>query len=548
MQILLFIAGLGLLLLAMRMLEQALGKFGEGRLRQALQVFTRSPLHGIVLGIVTTAVLQSSTVVGLITMAFVGAGVLPFRNAIGVILGCNLGTTFTGWLVTYLGFTLNLDAHYSVFLGLAALATVLTKDGSRYQDAARFVFAYGLLLFGLALMKDSISFVIDLVDVSKLQSLPLPVYFVFGALLTALIQSSAATVAITLSALSAGILELHSAAALVIGADLGTTNTVIVSSLSGAIIKRRIALVHFIFNFVTDVLALLCLPLLLTLITDIYGIVDPLFALVAIHSSFNLFGIVLFFPFLDVLQKFIERRIPLPQAHNLLITQVSPDVPAAAMHALEQDVRNLLIACVLLNGWRLQIPGERDVAARRLLLPDTVDAAYKELKQWENQLTEYILKVQRKNLQPLEATRLQQLLVCIRDCLYSTKAVKDMTKDLQTFRQLGSKPVAVFLDALLQVVAQIYSEALALLESNANTSLEQIKGILDQVRETHSRSNTAIYDLIEKGDFARDRASTALNINRELLFSGHSLVNAIEHCLLPGEQARTVSEILNLRD
>lgn len=548
MQILLFIAGLGLLLFAMRMLEQALGKLGEGRLRQALQVFTRSPLHGILLGIVTTAILQSSTVVGLITMAFVGAGVLPFRNAIGVILGCNLGTTFTGWLVTYLGFALDLDAHYAILLGLAALATVLTRDGSRYQDIARFVFAYGLLLFGLVLMKDSISFVVDLVDVARLQSLPLPVYFMFGALLTALIQSSAATVAITLSALSAGILELDSAAALVIGADLGTTNTVIVSSLSGAIIKRRIALVHFLFNLVTDVLALLCLPLLLRLITDVYGISDPLFALVAIHSSFNFFGILLFLPLIDVLQKFVERRIPLPPVHNLLVSQVSPEVPAAAMQALEQDVRNLLVACILLNGWRLQLSGEWQDVARQSLLPDTVDAAYSQLKQWENQLTDYILKIQRKPLQPAQLMRLQQLLVCVRDCLYSTKAVKDTTKDLQIFHQLGNDAVSGFLAELMRTVQQVYTEALALLETTASTSLEQIKEILDRVRGAHARSNTAIYELIENGDFEKDRASTALNINRELLLSGHSLVNAIEHCLLPGDQARTVSEILNLRD
>jgi hypothetical protein len=202
----------------------------------------------------------------------------------------------------------------------------------------------------------------------------------------------------------------------------------------------------------------------------------------------------------------------------------------------------------LLNGWRLHIPGVQDVAARRLLLPDTVDAAYRELKQWENQLTDYILKVQRINQQQYDAARLQQLLVCIRDCLYSTKAVKDMSNDLQTFHQLGSKPVTGFLDELLQAVAQVYTDALALLQSGTKASPEQIKDILDSVRATHTRSNAAIYELIANGDFEKDRASTALNINRELLFSGHSLVNAIEHCLLPGEQARTVSAILNLRD
>ena len=547
MQILLFLSGLGLLLLAMRLMEQALSALGEGQLRNVLQSWTSTPHRGVVTGTLSTAIFQSSSLVGLMTMAFVGAGILPLRNAIGVILGSNLGTTFTGWLVTWIGFRLELDSFYAVCMGTGALLTVLTRAGSKLQQLGQFVTAFGLLLFGLVLMKDSIAFVVELVDVTRLQNLPVPVYFIFGMVLTALIQSSSATMMISLAAVSAGIIQWQSAAALVIGADLGTTSTVMLGSLGGSTIKRQFALVHFVFNLVTDLLALLALPLLLWLVTSVYSITDPLYGLVAVHSTFNFLGLLLFLPLTDQLRRLVEKLAPLPEHRKLQITQVTTEVPSASFMALEQDVRYLLTSCILLNAWRLQLLPEQ-MAARRLLLPETIESSYRELKDNENQLTDYLLDLGRREMDQEQAGRLAQLRVCIRDSLYSTKAVKDLEKDVRELAGTAATPQSAFLDGLLQVTETVYTNALKLLENTDDGTTNELGMMLQSIRDAHGRANTEIYELIDRQVLARDMASSALNVNRELLLAGHSLVNALEHCLLPGEQARTVSELLNLRN
>lgn len=546
MQILVFICGIGILLYAMKLMERALAGLGEEQLRRALETFTSSPLRGIVFGIVATGILQSSTVVGLITMAFVGAGVLPFRNAVGVILGTNLGTTATGWIVTWIGFQMDLAELYVPLLGAGALLVVAGRDDGKLQQSGHFVVALGLLLFALVLMKDSVGFIIELVDIEHLQSLPLLLYFLFGLLLTMVIQSSTATTLITLSAMSAGIVDLAAAGGIVIGANLGTTSTIALVSLKGSVLKRQTAAVHVLFNLVVSAGALLALPLLLDLITQGMGIRDPLYGLMFLYSFINLAGILLFFPVLDAFRRFIERLFPAPSRRALLVSQVDTVVPQASLKALEQDVRALLASSVLLNAWRLGILDARS-NERKVLLAETPQAAYAELKADENLLSDYILELQRVTLTQDEVRRTQQLLVCIRDCLYSTKAVKDVEADLVRFHLESGVEVRSFIKNLLDSVETLYAQALRLLETEGSVAAEDFRGMRDRVRDSHAASNAAIYQLIDQRGFRHDRASSALNINRELLLSAHSLVNALENFLLPGARAQTVSEWLSSR-
>jgi len=546
MLILVFISGLALLLFAMKQMEHSLANIGKGQLQRALEQSTRTPFHGVLLGTLVTAILQSSTIVGLMTMAFLGAGVLPFRNAIGIIMGSNLGTTFTGYLVAWLGFKVELDQFYTLLLGAGAMLAVAGRDESRLQETGKLIMAFGFLLFALVLMKDSIGFVLDHVDVAQLQQVSLLAYFLFGLVLTAIIQSSSATMMITLSALSTGILGLEASAAIVIGSKLGTTSTVVLVSLKGSMVKRQIAMVHVVFNLVVSIIGMLALPWLLVLLKDVLQITDPLFDLVVLHSILSLVGIVLFLPCVDMLGNLVERTLPLPARPDLVVAQVSTAVPDAALKAVEADVRALLGDSVLLNAWRLGILQARD-GMRKVRLAETAQSSYAELKDHENRLSDYILELQRVALTPEQVRRAQQLLVCIRDCLYSTKAVKDIEADLVRFRLESGVEVKDFINRLLNSVESLFGRTLELLECECEITAEDFKAMREQVHDSHAASNVAIYSLIDQKGFKHDRASSALNINRELLLAAHSLINALQHYLLPGEQAATVSEWLSTR-
>jgi phosphate:Na+ symporter len=543
-QVLLFFSGLALLLYTMKLMEHAIASLGKGQLQLMLERGTRTPLLGLLLGTLVTAVLQSSTIVGLMTMAFLGAGVLPFRNAIGIILGSNLGTTFSGFLMAWLGFKASLDQFYILMLGSGALLVVMGRDSGRLQESGKLVMAFGFLLFSLVLMKDSIAFVIDLVDVTQLQSLPLLMYFLVGMVLTAIIQASAATMMITLSAISSGIIGLEAAAAIVIGANLGTTSTIVLVSLKGTVLKRRIALVHVLFNVVLCSAAMLALPCVLWLLTQWLNIEDPLLALVSLHSFINLVGVFAFLPFVDPFRRLVEVLLPLPESRSLVITQVDTAVPDAAVKAVEADVRELIGDSVLLNAWRLGVLLERE-SLRKARLGETAQSSYADLKDRENQLSDYILGLQRVELSEDQARRVQQLLVGIRDCLYSTKAVKDCEADLVRFRLESGVEVKVFINQLLQSVEALYAQALELLEAECCISQDDFSRMRQNVRDSHAASRSAIYALIDQRGFRHDRASSALNINRELLFSAHSLINALQNFLLPGETVQSLSDWLS---
>lgn len=274
-----FLAGLGLFLLGMYMLEQGLRGLGSRSMKKFLREQTRSPIRGVFTGTIVTAFLQSSSLVGLIALAFVGAGIFELRNALGIILGSNLGTTFTGWIVTLIGFKMNLVAFAQPMLAVGALGTVFLKQGGKPYFYSNLLLGLGLLLMGLGQMTDAFTALSTNIDVAVFRDRPMLYYFLAGALLTAVIQSSSVSIMILLTAMHTGVITLNEAAPFAIGADLGTTSTILLGGLKGSGEKRRVALSHFFFNVVTSLLALLMLPLLLYFIRDVLSLHDPLYSL-----------------------------------------------------------------------------------------------------------------------------------------------------------------------------------------------------------------------------------------------------------------------------
>ncbi|NVJ61733.1 MAG: Na/Pi cotransporter family protein [Gammaproteobacteria bacterium] len=302
MQLLLFIGGIALFLFAMQLLEHSVRSLATARLKSTLLQFTRTPLLSVCTGIVATAVLQSSSLLGLILLALLAVKAIPLKNAIGVILGANLGTTITGWFIVIFGFKLGWEYLIILLLLLLFIILVFSKNLTEVRSRAKAFFAFFLLLVALWSMKTGIEFVYQYLDIKTFNQSPIWLFFIIGALLTSVTQSSSATMAIALSAVNADIIELPNAVALIIGADLGTTSTVILGAVRGAKIKRQLAFVHLSFNTIVDLLALLALPTLLFVSTDLLEITDSLIILVSIHTFFNLIGLLIFMPFLSQLE------------------------------------------------------------------------------------------------------------------------------------------------------------------------------------------------------------------------------------------------------
>lgn len=535
-----FIAGVGVFLFGIDQLEKALKSLSSRSMRSMLRQHTNTPLKSIFSGTLATAILQSSSVVGLMTLAFVGAGILTLNNALGIIIGANLGTTFTGWLVATLGFKLNLTSFYLPILGLGALGLVILKDKDNKAHFSRLAFGFGLLLMGLVVMKGSIETFAESFDVAIFKEYGVLVFFLVGVIFTAIIQSSSATMMITLSALSAGIIELPAAAALVIGADLGTTGTVLLGALNGTAIKRQVAAAHFIFNLTVDLLALAALPLLLYLITDIFQLGDdPLLGLVALHSTFNALGILIFLPFLNffakTLQKLFKDNTGSVSLHLHLVPSTESD---AALHALKKETRHLLgrvfelisITLGVKNTALLrqvQITFEQDLSHLHHN-PTHFVSRYEDIKRLEAEIIDYGHTI-RPSDQSQHANSIDRLLEVTRKATHAIKETKDIRDDRSIFDLSDSPLLLEIREELQQRISQTLEKALALYTDqnlgDLPDQLEKTKHVLKQ--HTHDLYKD-VYACLHADQVSEEVVSSLLNLIGESLLACRFMIEAVE--------------------
>ena len=344
----------------MHQLEQALRQLAGRRFKQFLRQHTAHPVKGVLAGALSTAALQSSSVVCLIVLAFVGSGVISLASAIGIVFGSNLGTTATGWIVATVGFKLDIEALALPLVALGGFGVVWLAKGTRRAALSQLVIGLGLMLMGLGFMKSGADGATALFDPRALSAYPPVVFLLTGFLLTAIIQSSSATIMITLSALYAAVIPLSSAAAVAIGADLGTTVTVLLGALAGSAAKKRVAVALILFNVITDTIAFISLHHLLYVVGSILGISDPLFALVAFHSLFNLLGILLFLPAVG----FLSRRLgqAFTSSTKALLRHIRPGdiaVPEVAIEHMNQENLRLIDQAAALNQISFSLTPER---------------------------------------------------------------------------------------------------------------------------------------------------------------------------------------------
>jgi len=241
--------GLALFIYGMSQMGEGLQKAAGDRMRSILQMLTGNPLMGVLVGTLVTMIIQSSSATTVIVVGFVSAGLMTLPQAIGVIFGANIGTTITGWILT-----VKIDKYGLPLLGVAALFYLFSRR-DRIRFTAMFFLGLGMVFFGLELMKNGFSPVKDMPQFVEWFHRFEPVnYFgvmkcvLAGALLTAIVQSSSATLGITMALAFSGIINFKTGAALVLGENIGTTITAFLASLGTTTNARRAAYAHMLFN------------------------------------------------------------------------------------------------------------------------------------------------------------------------------------------------------------------------------------------------------------------------------------------------------------
>jgi len=344
------IGGIGLFVLGISMISDGFRLVAGAGLRDILGRWTKSLGRGMIAGAGLTAVAQSSSAVTIATIGFVNAGLITLNQSLGVIYGANIGTTMTGWLISVVGFGVKIEAFALPLIGVGAL-TRLLGAGSGKGAIGVALAGFGLFFLGVDVLRETFQEASVGVDFSRWSAASVTdtlLLVLVGAVMTTITQSSSAAMALILTAVSGGILPLTGAAAMVIGANVGTTTTAVLAVIGATANARRVAAAHVIFNIVTALIALTLLPLLLWLIHEAGGFFTgengPAFTIAIFHTLFNVLGAAVMWPFTPQLARVLENRFRTrdeqEQRPRFLDSAVAK-VPALAIGALSQEISRL---------------------------------------------------------------------------------------------------------------------------------------------------------------------------------------------------------------
>lgn len=328
LQILALLGALGLFIFGMKRMSDGIQKVSGKVLRQLIGGMTSNKANGIFYGFLTTAMVQSSSATTVTVVSFVNNGILNLKQGIAVVMGANIGTTLTAWLIAYFGFS-SLMPDYALVIFLASLILMFSANG-HYKNWGEALSGIALLFFGLEFFKSGIPEVYNTVEqLSFLDSISgvsvwnVLLATIVGALLTIVFQSSIAMLVLTLLLSARGIIPYEMGLGMVLGGNIGTTITANIAAMTGNVNAKRVARAHLLFNLFGIVWMILLfpyfLPLLNYLVTDVFGLADPSefsqtrpITLAAFHSAFNIINATILYFFVDFIAKLVVKLVPTP--------------------------------------------------------------------------------------------------------------------------------------------------------------------------------------------------------------------------------------------
>jgi len=348
-------AGVAIFLFGMLSLEEGFRAFTGGALDRILKRATSSTARSVMFGVVSTSVMQSSSLVSVITISFLSAGLLTLAAGIGIIFGANLGTTTGAWLIAGFGLKVNIAAYA---MPLLVFGVVLIFQSSKALKGIGYIFAgLGFLFLGIHYMKEGFETFKETINLAEYAVAGYPGVLLFSAIgifATVVMQSSHATLVLIITALAAGQITYENALALAIGANVGTTITAILGAMSANESGKRLAVAHLVFNVVTGAIAIVFIYQLVDIVNGtsaLVGIADDDYTLklAVFHSIFNLLGIVVMLPLLKRLVAWLEKLIPekKPEVDQpMYLSESSAEFPGTAVQAVRLETERVYDAAV----------------------------------------------------------------------------------------------------------------------------------------------------------------------------------------------------------
>ncbi|MFZ5799006.1 MAG: Na/Pi cotransporter family protein [Desulfobulbaceae bacterium] len=549
------LAGLGIFLFGMFLLEDSVKSLSGKAFRRMISHYTHGRTRAIGSGLLVTAVLQSSSAVSLMVLAFVGAGVMSMENAIGVIMGSNIGTTCTAWIVAVFGFKVKIESLALPLIGISAILMLIFGTASRLFQVSRLLMGFGLLFLGLDYMKTSVEQFAQAFDLARIPSYGLWVYLLAGTVLTALMQSSSATIAIILTALNGNLITLPIGAAMVIGANIGTTITVLLGSIGGTQAKKRVAMSHLTFNILTGAVAFLALRQLVWLVNSVFSVAaNGVMALAFFHTVFNVLGVILFFPFIGRLARALVRMYPdHKEILTVYIDKTPTEVADAAIAALKKEIHHLLEECQLYNLRSLSID-EKLVFDHDLPFElnqkkkFSLDDLYENIKLLHAEIFSFYSRLHTQKLDENDARELERVVFASRNIMNSIKNFKGIRLDLDEFDSSENIYMNTQYKLFRRRLVEIYHDMNRILglEAKAEQYRELLKTFI-HIEETDKKFIRETMAAVSAGRIHDMEIASLLLVNRLFTQACRLQVFGMKDLLLSPEQIKDFDRAMDVK-
>ena len=538
------LTGVAIFLLGMNFIEESLHKVAGRPFKLFLKRQTSNNLKAIAGGTLATGILQSSSVVNMMVLAFVGADVLTMPKALSIILGDNLGTTVDSWFFATAGFKFNIGEIAFALTGIAGIATMMFNKKNWWHQWSKFLFGIGFLFLGLDFMKTGMMELVQKIDLRYFSNYPAVVFLMIGLLITSLIQSSSATIVILLSALYANAISLYAATAMVLGSEIGTTLKFLLASVHGITAQKRVAFGNFLFNVITSMLVLIFLQPVNYFITGIIGVKSNLLALAFFQTLINVMGIILFFPFLNLFAKFLEKHFIKSDEDTLFIHKVTSDNTDLALDAFEKETKNFLYYVIdySLSVFGLNTTGNKQIILSEKFRKNTLAGKYDFIKQLHGKLHTYYIELQNASSDNQETIKSEQLISAVRNSIYAAKSMKDGWQDAEMLRNSSNDSKYDFYLQTSKKVETFYNKVFTVIQPQADY-FKELVNLFKEVQDGYTQTLNRLYrqDFMKK--LSDMEISLLINFNRQIYTSFKAMVLAAKDYFLNEKEADYFDEL-----
>lgn len=490
------IGGLGLFLFGMRQMSDGLQMAAGTRLKRLLEVLTTNPISGVVMGTVVTALLQSSSTTTVMTVGFVNARLMTLRQAVGVIMGANIGTTVTAHLIAF-----RIDSLVPVALGIGAVLALFGKK-ERIRFFGQVVFGFGVLFVGLEMMSDAVRPLRDLPLFRELilRFIDAPLLGVAaGTFMTVVVQSSSAAIGLLQSMAREGVVSIDAALPILFGDNIGTTITAVLSAIGVSLAAKRAAAVHVVFNVTGTILFLIALPLLKPLVIASSG--DIARQIANAHTFFNVGNTLVQLPFAGAIV-WLVTRIVRGKEETVAANRLDPrflDAPEVAINLVRREL-----------GEMVKRARETVTLPLEELIQPTGDeplqeafAKEAEVNQYNRQIATYLAELTQSNLSDEQADAVRELLHVLADVERVGDYGENITELVEYSRveSLPFTPRAIEeLQELSRLVLETYDLAVAAWIEDDPTKAQKVFDLEQQVDELEQTLRSNHIDRLNQGE------------------------------------------------